>query len=304
MSNMVSSAVAMAKSPRFFTEISASLNFIRRQDSKPAFQSSALTGGAPKYLYDTEAHTVTISDMREIAEDLSVDREGFELLHHATAVKDLYDDDSVEQAYLPEIEALLRSRFGASQVAIFDVTRRSDSRAGANNPDGSRGPARQLHVDYTAKSGPQRVKDILGEDEAARLTASGARIIQINVWRPIRGPVERSPLALADAATTRQEDLVATDQIFPDRVGEIYNVAHAPSQRWYYAPQMTADEVLLIKGWDSLDDGRARFTPHSAFHLPDTHEDAPARESIEVRTFVIVEENSETIRGTAFGLTA
>ena len=112
MSNKVSSAVAMTKSPRSFTGISASLNFIRRQESKPTFQSSALTGGAPKYLYDTEAHTVTISDMREIAEDLSVDREGFELLHHATAVKDLYDDDSVEQAYLPEIEALLRRHKG------------------------------------------------------------------------------------------------------------------------------------------------------------------------------------------------
>ena len=304
MNHNVSSALLTARSPRPVAEISASLNFIRRQDNKPVFHSSALTGGKPKYFYDTEAHTVTISDMREIAEDLSVDREGFELLHHATAVKDLYDDDTVERAYLPEIEALLRKKFSASQVVIFDVTRRSDGGVGARNPEGLRGPASQLHVDYTTKSGPQRVKDILGEDEAARLTASGARIIQINVWRPIRGPVERSPLALADAASTRQEDLIATDQIFPDRVGEIYNVAHAPSQRWYYAPRMTADEVLLIKGWDSLDDGRARFTPHGAFHLSETRENAPARESIEVRTLVIVEENSETIRETAFGLNA
>jgi hypothetical protein len=304
MNHSVSSALLTAKSPRSVTEISASLNFIRRQDSKPTFQSSALTGGAPKYFYDTEAHTVTISDMREIAEDLSVDREGFELLHHATAVKDLYDDDTVERAYLPEIEALLRKKFGASQVVIFDVTRRSDGVIGARNPEGPRGPASQLHVDYTTKSGPQRVKDILGEEEAARLTAVGARIIQINVWRPIHGPVERSPLALADASSARQEDLIATDQIFPDRVGEIYNVAHAPSQRWYYAPRMTADEVLLIKGWDSLDDGRARFTPHGAFHLSETREDAPARESIEVRTLVVIEKHREPGRETEFGPSA
>ena len=83
--------------------------------------------------------------------------------------------------------------------------------------------------------------------------------------------------------------LIATDQIFPDRVGEIYNLAHAPSQRWYYAPQMTEDEVLLIKGCDSLDDGLARFTPHSAFNFPETREDAPARESIEVRTLVVID---------------
>ncbi len=81
----------------------------------------------------------------------------------------------------------------------------------------------------------------------------------------------------------------AVDQLFPDRVGEIYNIAHSPSQRWYFAPQMTADEVLLIKGLDSLDDGRARFAPHGAFHLSETRENAPARESIEVRTLVIIQ---------------
>jgi hypothetical protein len=146
-----------------------------------------------------------------------------------------------------------------------------------------------VHVDYTERSGLQRLKDLLGEPEAARVVASGARIVQINVWRPIRGPVERSPLALADAHSVRFKDLIATDQVFPDRVGEIYHLAHHPAQRWYYAPRMTSDEVLLIKGWDSLDDGRARFTPHGAFDLPDTPEDAAPRESIEVRTLVVIE---------------
>src|SRR3546814_6813576 len=107
-----------------------------------------------------------------------------------------------------------------------------------------------------------------------------------SVWRPIRGPVARSPLALADAASVRPQDLVATDQLFPGRVGEIYHLAYHPAQRWYYAPAMARDEVLLIKGWDSLDDGRARFTPHSAFRLPQQRADAPARESIELRSFV------------------
>ena len=52
---------------------------------------------------------------------------------------------------------------------------------------------------------------------------------------------------------------------------------------------MTADEVLLIKGWDSIDDGRARFTPHGAFDLPGMPVDAAPRESIEVRTLVVIE---------------
>ena len=48
------------------------------------------------------------------------------------------------------------------------------------------------------------------------------------------------------------------------------------------------DELVLIKGWDSLENGRTRFTLHGAFELPDTPEDAAPRESIEVRTLVVI----------------
>jgi hypothetical protein len=289
--NVAVSAVARATAEdRIAADVSAALTFITPSDTKPVFHSSAYTGGAPQVFFDTERHTVPIHDLRPIAGALSLDREGFELLRHETAVRDLYDDDAIQNIYYPEIEALLRAVTGASRVVVFDATRRSDGGAGAQNRDGLRGPASRVHVDYTEKSGPQRVRDLLGEAEAARLAASGARIIQINVWRPIRGPVQRSPLALADASSVRPEDLIATDQVFPDRVGEIYHLAHHPEQRWYYAPEMTPDEVLLIKGYDSLADGRARFTPHGAFELPATPADAPPRESIEVRTLVVIED--------------
>jgi hypothetical protein len=289
MTETVSSVPSRAASPRLPAELEAPLTFIRRQDTKPVFYSSAMTGGVPKVLFETEAHTVPIADMRDVADTLSVDREGFKLLPHRTAVEDLYDDAAVSGPYYAEIEALLHREFRASAVAVFDVTRRSDGGPGAKNPDGLRGPAARVHVDYTVKSGPQRAKDVLGEEKVARLLASGARIVQINVWRPIRGPVERSPLGLADASSVAPDELIATDQIFPDRVGEIYSLAYAPTQRWYYASGMTRDEVVLIKSWDSKDDGRARFTPHGAFPLPAMRADAPARESIEVRTFVVIE---------------
>ena len=187
--------------------------------------------------------------MRPLSDDLSIDREGFELLRHTTEVADLYDDDAIENRYYPEIEALLNKRFGANRTVVFDATRRSDGEEGAANPDGLRGPALRVHVDYTVKSGPQRVADILGQDEAERLAESRARMVQINVWRPISGPVRRSPLALADASSVGAGELIATDQVFPDRIGEIYQLAHAPTQRWYYAPEIAPDEVLLIKGW-------------------------------------------------------
>jgi hypothetical protein len=266
--------------------VTGSLNFIVRQDSKPYFHSALLTGGKPKFFFETEARPVQIKDLRTLPR-ASVDREGFELLSHETSVEDLNDDDAIAGAYYEELEALLRKRFEAERVVIFDSTRRSDRRGGAANPDGARRPAAHIHVDYTVDSGPKRVRELLGDEEAERLFRAGTRIRQINVWRPIVSPVERSPLALADASSIAQEDLFATDHIFPDRTGEIYHLAYTPGQRWFYAPRMTRDEVLLIKGWDSVDDGPARFTPHTAFEVPDTPPDAQPRESIETRTLVI-----------------
>ena len=268
--------------------VSGALSFILPQETKPVFHSSALTGGEPKVFFEMEERVVAVADMRPIADKLSIDEQGFELLVQPTAVDDLFDVAAVEGDYYSEIKAMLLERFGASQVAIFDATRRSDGESGAVNPDGLRGPATRVHVDYTVKSGPQRAKDILGDAEYDRLVAAGARILQINVWRPINGPVKRSPLALADASSIAADELVATDQVFPDRVGEIYHVAHGQGQRWYYASEIARDEVLLIKGWDSVDDERAHFTPHGAFDLPDSA-GAPPRESIEIRTFVVIE---------------
>jgi len=267
----------------------AALTFIVPQDSKPYFQSSALTGGVPRVFFKTEDLTVPIQDMRPLAPDLSLDREGFELRNYPTAVDDLYDDKAIEGIYNDEIAALLKDATGADRVAVFDHTRRSDAPAGAANPDGRRGPATRVHVDYTPKSGPQRAKDALGAEEVERVLRTGGRIVQVNVWRPIAGPVQRTPLALADAGSVHPDELVATDQVFPDRVGEIFQLAYGPDQRWYYAPEMARDEVILIKGWDSLDDGRAQFTPHGAFQLPDQEPDAPPRESIETRTYLIFE---------------
>lgn len=271
-------------------DVRAPLTFIVRQKGTPCFLSSALTGGPPDYRFRTEAHTVTIHDVRPGAGGLSVEREGFELIPHRTSVGDLYDDEAVAGDYSREVEALLCEATGASRVVAFDHTRRSDAADGAANPDGSRGPARIVHVDYTVASGPVRAAEILGKATVERVLGTGGRIAEINVWRPIAGPVQRSPLAVADARSVDRGDLIATEQKFPDRTGEIYMLAHAPSQRWCWVSGMTRDEALLLKGWDSLDDGRARFTPHGAFRLPDQDPDAPPRESIETRAYLIFDE--------------
>lgn len=268
-------------------EVRASLTFAIPQDTKPYFNSSAITGGLPEIFFKTEDCPVDIHNMRPVRDELSLDRQGFVLLNNATTVDDLYDDEAVERVYNQEIVKLLKDYMGADRVVIFDHTRRSDNEDGAANPDGLRGPADRVHVDYTPKSGPVRARDTMGNEDYDRVIKNGGRLIQINVWRPISGPIKRTPLALADAQSIKAEEMLATDQIFPDRVGEIYQVAHSETQRWYWAPEMERDEILLIKGWDSEEDEHTRYSAHGAFRLPDQNPNDPPRESIETRTYAI-----------------
>jgi hypothetical protein len=126
------------------------------------------------------------------------------------------------------------------------------------------------------------VRDLL-PDEADALLKN--RFAVINVWRPIRGPVQESPLAVCDAQSMMQEDFVKHVLKYPDRDGEVYSVAYNPNHRWYYVPNQQKEEVLLLKCYDS-DGHRARFTAHSAFEDPTSPADAAPRESVEVRTLV------------------
>ncbi|MDX1465172.1 MAG: CmcJ/NvfI family oxidoreductase [Halomonas sp.] len=264
--------------------VNGDITFMVPTGQRPYVHTEALTGEPePRYHAELQRRTVAIQDARPRREELSLDRHGIELHRRPTAVDDLYDDAQVERVYYPEIEALVKEATGASRVVIFDHTRRRDD----GGSGGTKTPADRAHNDYTEWSAPQRVRDLLGEQEADRLRQ--VPFVQVNAWRPIRGPVRRSPLAVLDAATLDPGDLVATDMIYPGRTGEIYHLAFNPTQRWLYFPAMERDEVLLIKGYDSRTDGRARFVPHTAFHDPGTPADAPPRESIEVRTLAFFE---------------
>ncbi len=230
-----------------------------------------------------EPQRVTVRNGRAIAAELSLDREGFLLRRSPSAVADFYDAAEVMRVYYPEVERLLQEATGAETVAIFDHTIRNtapEQQSGRR----VRGAAARVHNDYTETSAPQRVRDLLPLAEAeARLRR---RYAEVNVWRPIKGPVQSTPLALCDAGTVDPADLVPSELRYPDRTGEIYAVTYSPRHRWFYFPAMRADEVVLIKCFDSARDGRARISVHTAFDDPSTPADAPPRESIEVRAFL------------------
>jgi len=230
---------------------------------------------------------VTVYDGRPIADGLSLDREGFVLRRFESKVRDFEDDRQVRRHFYPEVERLIKAETGAAKVVIFDHTRRKDTGA-ADREGGQRVPVRRVHNDYTARSGPQRVDDLLPPGEAA-LWKQG-RFAVINVWRSIEGTVEAAPLAVADASSMAAGDFVATDLVYPDRKGEIYYVTANPQHRWYYFPKMREDEAILLKCYDSQENGVARFTAHTAFDDGLAAPGAAARHSIEIRALVLLDD--------------
>lgn len=233
---------------------------------------------------DLASNKVTIADGSPRSGLFTLDREGFSFLHSPSSVQNFEDNSEVEDVYYKEIRKMVADAIGAFEVEIFDHTIR------VTDPETSyRRPASHAHNDYTEKSGPSRLRDMIGDVRADRWLQD--RLVQINVWRPIAEPVMQMPLALLDASSYDQSDLVTTEIVNErqnGRVGHIYSVVNAPGQRWYYFNEMMKTDAIMIKGYDSETDGRARFTPHSAFADPHSPDNAPPRRSIEVRTFARV----------------
>jgi hypothetical protein len=262
----------------------ADLHYLGRMTERPRNYTYDPPPGVARSNTVSETHVVPIHDMRGIEAEISLDREGFELLGHVSAVRDFYDDQEVRTTYYPEAERLIAEATGASRVFVFDHTVRRRVLGAEDRGAGvPRQPATRVHVDHTAKSGPRRVRDLLG-GEAEELLKG--RVQVINLWRPIRGPLRDAPLAVCDARSVSPKDLVPSDLVYRNRVGETYAVTYNPDHRWFYVPEMQRDEALLLKCFDSATDGRARFMPHTAFDDPTAPAGILPRESIELRTLV------------------
>lgn len=225
-------------------------------------------------------HRVKIHNGRPGADRFVFEREGFRFVPNRTQVADFFDEDEIRRVYYPECEALIKQVSGAKRVVVFDHTLRTASDQ-QRETQKIRDIVSRVHNDYTEWSGPQRVRDLMGE-EAEELLRGRFAIIQ--VWRPINHPVESHPLAICDAQTVKPESLVVNERRYPDRIGQTFAITYDPGQRWYWFPQMRPDEALVFKVYESLRDGRARWTAHTAFKDPTAPPHARPRESIEIRT--------------------
>src|SRR5450631_1949307 len=158
------------------------------------------------------------------ADGLVLDRDGYRFVRHDTKVVDFFDEDEVRRTYYREMEALVKAESGASRVVVFDHTLRTADQA-QREALKIREVVPRVHNDYTEWSGPQRVRDLLPQ-EADDLLARRFAIIQ--VWRPIRHPVETFPLAICDARTVSPSDLMVAER--RNQINPVHN--------WYWFPHM------------------------------------------------------------------
>ncbi|MDH3377409.1 MAG: methyltransferase [Gammaproteobacteria bacterium] len=263
----------------------AEVKYLANDESPAVYIASGGGGDATEHKGNYVSRTISIRNGRTRPGGFSLDREGFMLSSQASAVGDFYDDDAIAAVYEAEVNALVRGATGAHRVDIFDHTRRSSS-VEVQKQRRIRESASIVHNDYTARSGPRRLRDHFADTPSEAEALLGQRFAIVNVWRSIRGTVQNAPLALCDASSVAPEDLVPVERQAKDRIGELQLATYNPAHRWYYFPELQADETLLFKTYDSDTAGPARFTIHTSFDDPTAGPDAPPRESIETRCLV------------------
>lgn len=254
----------------------ALIAYVERDGTRPCYYANA----HEKDRVPVVLHPMPVHDARAI--DARVDREGFQLVRHRSAITDWTDRAALEAVHRDEVAALIRQLTGADEVQVTSpgILRFSEKSGKAGSSDNSH-PARFAHVDINDLTAAQFAERGAGGRAFSRCAA-------YNLWRALSPPPQDVPLAFCDARSFTEADLIVAQAIFdpvdgsPEWSFESWVAAHNPAHRWYFYPDLTADEAVLFKTNDS-DPARAHCVPHVAFDDPLAPADAPPRISIEMR---------------------
>jgi len=233
------------------------------------------------------AHPFLITDIGGDESKYTLDTHGFQYLYSSSTERAFVDDNAIRTAYYDECKQLLRDITGASRIHIFNhKVRRGPTQwhhLGFSNL-ANRGPVTRTHVDQSYRGAFLRLRH---EFPAEAQDLAQKRYQIINIWRPIAA-ILKDPIAVADANSVPDNDLVGAEMVEDGFKGESWVVRYNAGHRWYYKHRMTPEEVLLIKCFDS-EEKVARRALHSAFEDPDWR-DGESRQSIEVRCLVCYDE--------------
>lgn len=280
--------------PRTERDVQATVNYVRNPRT---------SASEPKLEFCTEDENlstmqtlpgrgVTMRSARDLS--TSLDREGFILVPHVSAVDDfglIEENAAVDQLYIDEMTKLLRETTGGVFAVMLGGAKKrfGESAKDLLAPLINAKPARYPHADNTDASAQKLFEQITAA--AGDQLPKNARWALYNLWRAVSPPPQDFPLAICDAGSVGPADEVVvtavtstreTGEMRHDTTGYLYN----PQHRWHYYPDMTRDEVILFKAHDSRED-LTRRVPHTAFTDPSCPAGTPTRASVEARGLVI-----------------
>lgn len=275
----------MASAAENVRTVEADINYVADMDTMPYFYAK----DHDRDNLDLETHRVTITDVRDTADPPRLERDGFELVAHTSAVSDFEDAEEVAKTYTAEIAAMIKEKTGADHVVVTKggVLRFSDK---TPRPDLVNSmPAGFAHIDYSRRAFDEFAVQHLADHPDKDALLAG-RYAAYNIWRVLSPPPQDMPLTVCAAPTMADSDrlegearidgpgMTEADEI---RFGSSL-IKASPAHRWYWFSRMTPDEALLFKAFDS-DPARVQGCPHTAFANPDP--DATPRASIETRAY-------------------
>jgi hypothetical protein len=230
-----------------------------------------------------EPHRVPVNDLRGNRDQPSLEREGFELARHRSAVAGSRDMDLLMRDYQAEMISFVRDLTGARDV----LPQRTGLllRFGERSKEQGVKPARFAHLDYTTPWAHRFVELVTGWEGFEPKRYSRFAIYQ--TWRATSAPPQDTTLALCDGRSVRGDQTIEFDvTIGPEEVpGNTFVarvVTYDDSHRWHYFSGLVRDEVIVFKAFDSAAPG-ALNVAHTAFDDPHAPPHAVPRSSIEAR---------------------
>lgn len=266
-------------------EVISAVNYLEPMEELPVFYSERQQDNNLKL----SRHEIRVTNARHLNPQPSLDRLGFMLTSHVSAVANFTDAQCVRSVYRTEIADLICGTTGAPLVVatVNGVVRWSERRGDTSDFVNSR-PGRFVHVDYSRKSFDEFARRQVADRGDAERWLNG-RYAAFNIWRVFSAAPQDVPLAVCAASSVRPEDAVtgmaAIDAPNQPQIRFESSLFHfSPRHRWYYFPDMNPGEALIFKAFDS-DLSRIQGCPHSAFDDPGCPTGAAPRASIEIRAF-------------------
>jgi len=235
---------------------------------------------------NTAYQNVEVHDARPriAAGEIGLDKTGFTLTSNKTACIDFRDDAAIKRDYLPEMRDLVCRLTGASAAYHYSHLVRTETPVDFND-----GYARFVHCDYNVRRIEEMSQTVLRDHGVE--PKKGQKYAWFNTWQPFDNPAINNPLTFIDAGTLPREDVIDYYYTGRNRDSLVAAPVYNPEHRWCYFPEMTTEEVIVLKQMDQRPD-HVVYCPHTSFDNPLVGDDAPPRRSIETRIVAVFDAHS------------